>query len=259
MQTKIFLLATLLLTLGITSTQAQTKKIAYQDDTAHLEGQYLLPRSFVSGKTPGILILPAWMGITPHETETAERLSKLGYVALVADIYGSKIHPTTPQEAGKLAGYYKKNYAIYQKRIKAALNQLIALGADKNKIAAIGYCFGGTGALEMARVNMPVRGVVSFHGGLDRDSSRPIGLYHPKILVLHGADDPYNPQNTVLTFQQELKKAKADWQMVYFAHAVHSFTDKSAGNDNSKGAAYNHEADMHSWEYMKSFLREVLR
>jgi len=158
----------------------------------------------------------------------------------------------------KKPDFYKKNRDLYQQRIRLALAELIKLGADPNKIVVMGYCFGGTGALEAARANFPVRGVVSFHGGLSKDSSKPTQNIVPKVLVCHGADDPYESQEEVLGFQKEMRDAKADWQMVYYANAVHSFTDKEAGNDNSKGAAYNEKADKRSWEQLLMFLKEVL-
>jgi len=127
-----------------------------------------------------------------------------------------------------------------------------------DKIVVLGYCFGGTGAIEAARINMKVNGVVSFHGGLGRDANREIDKIKPKVLVLHGADDPYESAQEISYFQEEMRHADADWQMVYYAKAVHAFTDKNAGNDNSKGAAYNENADKRSWQAMLAFLKETL-
>jgi dienelactone hydrolase len=135
---------------------------------------------------------------------------------------------------------------------------LVKLGANPDKIVVMGYCFGGTGAIEAARANMKVQGVVSFHGGLGKDATRPIDKIIPKVLVLHGADDPYVPKEEVDDFQYEMRASGADWQMVYYANSVHAFTHKEAGNDNSKGAAYNQLADMRSWIALQNFLKEVL-
>jgi dienelactone hydrolase len=139
-----------------------------------------------------------------------------------------------------------------------ALDQLVNQGANPDEIVVIGYCFGGTGAIEAARTNMKVKGIVSFHGGLGRDENRTIDFINPKVLVLHGADDFYVPETEVKSFQNEMRSAKADWQMVYYANSVHSFTDKNAGSDNSKGAAYNEKAEKRSWIAMLDFLKEVL-
>ena len=160
----------------ITATQvnAQLKPMAYSDGAQKLNGFTIAPAKPLN-KKPGILILPAWKGIDDHSKEVASDLAKLGYHAFIADIYGEGNYPATPQEAGERSGYYKKNPDKYQRRIKLALEQLIKYGADADNIVVIGYCFGGTGALEAARGNLPVRGVVSFHGGLGKDAARTTG------------------------------------------------------------------------------------
>ncbi len=253
---KVILLAVMILSL--TSAAAQLKIVKHTDGNVRLNSELATPKK-TSDSKPGVLILPAWKGITAHERETAARLSELGYYALVADIYGEGNYPTNTKEAGEKSGYFKKNYTEYQKRIQLALVQLIQAGASANNLAAIGYCFGGTGVLEAARANLPFQGVVSIHGGLGKDAARPNKLITTKVLVLHGADDPYVPQQEIDAFQQEMRDAKADWQMIYYADAVHAFTEKSAGTDKSKGAAYNEKADKRSWEHMKLFLDEILR
>lgn len=238
------------------SAQAQTKNVAYKDGPQKLNGVAVIPEKRIK-KAPGILILPAWKGIGTHSKEVAEKLGKLGYFAFVADIYGEGNYPKTTEDAGKQAGHYKKNYIEYQKRIALALNQLIALGANKDNIVIIGYCFGGTGALEAARAGLPTKGVVSFHGGLGKDATRKTEI-KTKVLVCHGADDPYVSPEEIQSFQDEMKTSKTDWQMIYYANAVHAFTEPEAGNDNSKGAAYNEKADKRSWQHFMDFLKEVL-
>jgi dienelactone hydrolase len=237
---------------------AQLKAVRYSDGTQVLNGFSVQPKATRQQK-PGILILPAWMGIDALSKDTAENLSKLGYYAFVADIYGEGNYPKDYDEAGQKAGYYKKNYVEYQKRISLALKQLILAGANPDNIVVIGYCFGGTGALESARGHLNLRGVVSFHGGLGRDATRILEPITTPVLVCHGADDPYESKEEVEGFQQEMKSTKADWQMIYYANAVHSFTNPEAGTDNSKGAAYNEKAAKRSWEHMKIFLNEVLK
>lgn len=237
-------------------TNAQLKPIIYKDDNQTLNGIAALPSKPLSQK-PGILILPAWKGIGNHSKETAQKLAKLGYYTFIADIYGEGKYPTSIQEASEQSGYYKTNYEAYQKRIKLALDQLIKSGANADNIVIIGYCFGGTGALEAARGGLPVKGVVSFHGGLGKDASRPNGTIKPEVLVLHGADDPHVPQKDIDAFQKEMKEVHADWEMIYYANAVHAFTEKEAGNDNSKGSAYNEKADKRSWKHFLLFLNEL--
>ncbi|TDQ09331.1 dienelactone hydrolase family protein [Pedobacter metabolipauper] len=236
---------------------AQLKPVSYKDGNQKLNGFSMSPSK--SGmKKAGILILPAWKGIDNHSKKVAEELSKLGYYAFVADIYGEGNYPVDAKSAGEKSGYYKKNFQEYQQRIKVAMEELIKAGADASRIVVIGYCFGGTGALEAARANFPVRGVVSFHGGLGKEASRTANAITQKVLVLHGADDPSVPPAQVQAFQQEMRDAKADWQMIYYANAVHAFTEPEAGNDNAKGAAYNELAAKRSWEHMKLFLTEIL-
>lgn len=236
---------------------AQLKEVTYIDGDKKLSGLSAKSKKEIKNK-PGILILPAWMGIDDHAKESATQLAELGYYTFVADIYGVGNKPTNSKEAGQQAGFYKKNISEYQKRIQLALNELVKQGANPNEIVVIGYCFGGTGAIEAARSNMKVKGIVSFHGGLGKDETRPNEPIASKILVLHGADDPYVPKVEIESFQNEMRTAKADWQMVYYANAVHSFTNKSSGNDNSKGAAYNELAAKRSWEAMLNFLKETL-
>lgn len=240
----------------IVQSHAQLKAVVYNDGIQKLNGFAATPKKTIKDK-PGILILPAWKGVDKHAKDSAQKLSALGYYAFVADIYGEGSYPSDTKEAGERAGYYKKHYDKYQDRIRLALDQLIKAGANPDKIVVMGYCFGGTGALEAARGQFPVQGAVSFHGGLGKDEARSTNV-KAKILVCHGADDPYVPQDEIAAFQKEMRDANADWQMIYYANAVHSFTDPDAGNDNSKGAAYNEKADKRSWEHFLIFLKEVL-
>ncbi|MDE1191655.1 MAG: dienelactone hydrolase family protein [Arachidicoccus sp.] len=229
--------------------------VDYKQGNTLLEGYLVKPTTH---KAPGIVIIHAWMGITDHEKNTADRLGALGYYALDADIYGKGIHPKDAKEAGQLAKQYEgKDYQTYLARIQAAVNEIIKQGADANKIVVIGYCFGGFGAISAARNNFPIKGIVSFHGALLPDPSGSAASINPKLLICHGNNDPFQPANADVNFRKEMETRNADYQMDYFGHAVHSFTDKSAGNDNSKGAAYNEKADKRSWQYMLEFLKEV--
>ena len=246
----------LILMLVAASAQAQLKPVSYSHGTQKLNGFAISP---AKQKAAGVLVLPAWRGIDAHSKASAEKLAQMGYHAFVADIYGEGNIPGDSKEAGEKSGQFKADHELYQARIRAALDQLIAQGADPGRIAVIGYCFGGTGALEAARANMPVRGVVAFHGGLGRDAKRPIVTIQPKVLVCHGADDFFVPEAEIDAFQKEMKTADADWQMIYYADAVHAFTEPSAGNDKSKGTAYNEKAAKRSWEHMKLFFEEILK
>lgn len=254
MKTKLIILAILILPMVA---KAQFIETDYADGNQKLKGLAAVPKTALNDK-PGILILPAWMGIDDHSKDAAIQLADLGYHTFVADIYGVGNKPATTKEAGQQAGFYKKNIADYHRRIQLALDELVKKGANPDKIIVIGYCFGGTGAIEAARTNMKVKGIVSFHGGLGRDEARKIQTINPRVLVLHGADDPFVPKAEIDAFQNEMRTAKADWEMVYYANAVHAFTEINAGNDNSKGAAYNEKAAKRSWKALLEFLREVL-
>ena len=252
---KLLLLPIILLAV---SASAQLKPVAYKEGGQKLNGYAIVPEKPLPQK-PGILILPAWMGINDHTKEVAERLSADGYHVVIADIYGEGKYPVNTKDAGAQAGYYKTNYQAYVKRISATLDQLIKSGADANNIVVIGYCFGGTGALEAARAGLKVKGVVSFHGGLGKDTARANDEIKARVLVLHGADDPYVPQKDIDGFIKEMKDGKADWQMNYYSGAVHAFTEKEAGDDNSKGAAYNEKANKRSWKAFTAFLDELFK
>lgn len=236
---------------------AQLQSVTYKDANQILNGFSSKPKKPNAEKS-GILILPAWMGIDNHSKEVAQQLSDLGHYAFIADIYGEGNYPTNSKEAGAQAGIYKNNVVDYHRRIQLALTELIKSGANSEKIVVIGYCFGGTGAIEAARAGLNVQGVVSFHGGLGKAEDRKTTEIKPKVLVLHGADDPFVSEKEILAFQKEMRDAKADWQMIYYSGAVHSFTNKKAGNDNSKGAAYNELADKRSFVHFLAYLKEIL-
>lgn len=211
------------------------------------------------GKRPAVLIIHQWTGVSENEKMRARMLAGLGYNVLAADIYGKGIRPQPP-ESGKMAGKYKGDRALFRERLEAALAVLKKdERTDASRIAVIGYCFGGTGALEVARSGAEVRGVVSFHGGLGTPTPADAKNIKGEVLVLHGADDPHVPAAEVEAFHKEMNDAKVKYQFVAYPGAVHSFTQKSAGNDPSKGSAYQAEADQKSWEAMKDFFARILK
>lgn len=231
--------------------------LAYVDGSTQLAG-YVAHPSSAKGTAPGIVIIHQWMGLTDHERRVADELAKLGYVALAADIYGEGVRPKTTQEAGALAGRYKGDRALFRQRIAVAVEALKGQkGVDPARLAVIGFCFGGTGALEAARAGLPVKGVVSFHGGLDQPATAKVAPIAAKVLVCHGADDPYVPAKEVAAFQEEMRQAKADFTFIAYAGAVHAFTQQEAGNDPSKGAAYQEVAARRSWQHMKDLFSEI--
>lgn len=239
------------------SAAVRTSEVEYRHGDTLLQG-FMAWDDSVQGRRPGVLIVHQWMGLTDYERMRAEQLASLGYVALAVDVYGKGVRPADTGEAGKLAGTYKKDRALLRARVAAGLEALRASErVDPKRIAAIGYCFGGTAVLELARSGADVAGVVSFHGGLDSLEPADGRNVKARVLVLHGADDPYVPEAHIAAFQKELRDAKVDWQMVYYSGAVHAFTQKGAGNDPSRGAAYDERADRRSWQAMRAFFEEI--
>jgi dienelactone hydrolase len=248
------------LTLAVNAEAAvKTKVVEYKQGDTVLEG-YLAWDDATTAKRPGVLLVHEWTGLGPNVKNRAEMLAKLGYVAFAADIYGKGIRPATAAEAGKTATYYKENRPLLRARARAGLETLKAQNhVDPQRLAAIGYCFGGTTVLELARDGADVNGVISFHGGLATPTPQDAKNIKGKVLALHGADDPFVKADEVVAFQDEMRKAKVDWEFVSYGNAVHSFTIIEAGTDNSKGAAYNEKADKRSWEAMKVFFAEIFK
>jgi len=234
------------------------KAVTYQDQETTLEGFHVYD-DVVEGKRPAILVIHQWLGLTDYEKDRSRQLAALGYNVLAADIYGKDIRPD-PSTAGAIAGKYKQDRKLYRSRLNAALLTLRDdERTDISKIAAIGYCFGGTGVLELARSGAEIAGVASFHGGLDAEAGllAEAGKIPAKVLVLHGAADPFVKPVEVAAFQKEMTDAQADWQFINYGGAVHGFTMKSAGNDPAKGVAYDETANQRSWQALKAFLAEL--
>lgn len=236
----------------------QSKAIEYKDGDAVLEG-HLVYDDASQEKRPGVLVVHEWMGLGDYEKGRAEQLTALGYVAFAADIYGKGIRPKDGKEAQEFAGKYRGgDRKVLRSRVNAALDVLKNQSmVDTKKTAAIGYCFGGTTVLELARSGADTLGVVSFHGGLATTSPADAKNIKAKVLALHGGDDPFVKPDEVLAFQDEMRKGGVDWYFVSYGNAVHSFSNTAAGNDNSKGAAYNEKADKRSWGAMRKFFKEI--
>ncbi len=238
--------------------QVISHRIQYSDADTTFSG-YLAYPGGMNGTLPGVLVVPEWWGANDYAQRRAREVAGLGYVAFVADMYGAGRVTTDPKEAGKWAGAVKGDRELMRRRAARALEALAGSGkADPGRLAAIGYCFGGTTVLELARSNANVKGVVSFHGTLDAGKAPTADKVKPKVLVLHGTDDPMVPKAQMEAFEAEMKKAGADYQVVAYPGAVHSFTNPGSGSDTSRGVAYNEKADLDSWAEMKRFLTGVL-
>ena len=255
---RLMLLSVLLSLTTVANARVITKSVEYRHGETLCQG-WLAYDDGVKGRRPAILLVHDWLGVSDHQKDQVMQLAGLGYVALAADVYGKGVHPANAQEAGAEAGKYYKDPALLRARVRAGLDYLASLPqADTTRMAATGYCFGGKCALELARSGAPLKAVVTFHGALATASPADAKTFRPKVLVLHGADDPFVKQDDVRVFMDEMRAAGVDWQLVQYSGAVHSFTDPRAGNDNSKGAAYNASADRRSWRAMRDFLQETL-
>lgn len=253
------LLCSLLALLCVMKAQGaiHTEDVDYKQGDTTLQG-FLAYDDSISGKRPGVLIVHQWMGLTDYEKMRATMLAKLGYVAFCADIYGKGIRPTTTQEAGAQAGKYKGDRQLLRARVNAGLDTLKQNSlVDTGHVAAIGYCFGGTTVLELARSGADLNGVVSFHGGLDSPTPADGANIKCKVLALAGADDPFQKPSDLSAFEQEMKDNKVNWQIVFYGGAVHAFTQKGVDQFGMAGAKYNEQADKRSWQAMQDFFAEI--
>jgi dienelactone hydrolase len=256
---RLLILAMLLMLVVPARAAVRSERVEYKQGDATLEG-YLAYDDALSGKRPGILVVHEWWGLNEYVKGRADQLAQMGYVAFAADIYGKGVGAKAPADAGRLSNIYASDRKLMRARVTAGLDMLLKNQyTDPARVAAIGYCFGGMTVLELARSGANVAGVVSFHGELNTPDPGDSKNIKAKVLVLHGADDPVVPTNQVLAFVEEMRKARVDWQLVMYGNAVHTFTNAQAGNDPSKGAAYNEKADKRSWQAMKDFFAEIFK
>ena len=206
----------------------KAEPLQYRDGKTNLKGFVALDNQS-DHKRPGVLVMPEAFGLGAQAKNRALRLASLGYAAVAGDPYGDGLEVSDLQEAIKHAGALREDNKIFRTRIRAGLNALSALPeTDTDRMAVIGYCMGGTCSLEMARDGAPVRGVVSFHGALETAEPAKAGKLVAKILVCHGADDPFVPVEQVNAFEAEMTAAGANWQVISYGNTVHSFTTPEA-------------------------------
>lgn len=236
-----------------------TETVDYKDGDTTLEG-YLAYDDSISGKRPGVLIVHQWQGLTDYEKMRAKMLAEMGYVAFCADIYGKGNLPTSLKEAGAAAGKYKSDRKLLRERVNAGLDELKKNDlVDTSRVAAIGYCFGGTTVIELARSGAELNGIVSFHGGLDSPTPEDGKNIKCKVLVLAGANDPFQKPDDLAAFQKEMRDNDVDWQITFYGGAVHAFTQPTVGDLHLPGAEYNERADKRSWQAMKNFFAEIFK
>lgn len=235
----------------------QSKTYDYQHGDVPLKG-YLVWDDEVEGKRPGVLVVHEWWGLNDYARRRADQLAELGYVAFAVDMYGNGKVTEHPAEAGKWSGEVRKNVAEWQQRALLGLDILREHElVDSDRLAAIGYCFGGATVLQMAYSGADLDGVVSFHGALPVAETGQADAIKAKILVCHGADDGFTPEDQIKKFRAALSDAGVDWQMVYYGNARHSFTNPGADKHGIAGLKYDKHADERSWQQMQDFFGEI--
>ena len=231
--------------------------IEYSHEGSTFEG-FLCYDETHRGRAPGVLISHAWAGRSEFECNKARALAARGYVCFALDLYGKGVLGENPEKNAALMQPFLDNRPKLQGRLKVALATFAAQPmVDATRIAAMGFCFGGLCVLDMARSGADVRGVVSFHGLLNKPGNTDGQPISAKVLVLHGHDDPMCPVSAVNAFETEMTAAGADWQVHTYGNTVHSFTNPVA-NDTSRGTVYSDSADRRSWQSLLNFLEEVL-
>jgi dienelactone hydrolase len=241
------------------SAEIVSETVEYRHEGTVCEGTLVYDNALGS-PLPGVLVFHAWGGAGEYEQARAKMLAEQGYVAFVADIYSKGIRPQTIEERKALVGHYYGDRAMTRARAEAALTALKSNPrVNGDKIGAIGYCFGGMVALELARSGAPLDAVATFHGSLNTPAPDDAKNIKAAVLALHGADDPYVSNAEVAAFKKEMEDGGVTFQFISYPGAVHSFSDWNAGNDNSTGAAYNEEADKASWTAMTEFMAGHLK
>jgi dienelactone hydrolase len=235
----------------------QTKELTYSVGSTKLTG-LLAWDANAAGKRPGVLVVHEWWGHDEHARNQAKRFAEAGYVAFALDMYGDGKHADHPDDAQKFSTEATKDPAVVTARFNAARGVLTAdPHVDKEKIAAIGYCFGGGIVLNMARAGQDLDAVVTFHGSLDPALQAKPGTIKPRILVLAGGDDPFVPLATVEKFRAEMNAAGANFRIVTYPGVKHSFTNPKAETHGMPQLGYNKEADTKSWQEMLAFFKQV--
>lgn len=211
-----------------------------------------------SDKRPGLVMVPNWKGVNDSAIAKARQLAGDDYVVLVADVYGKGVRPKTDAEAGPVATKLRNERALLRARALKAIEVLKAQAGkaplDASRIGAVGFCFGGTTVLEMARAGAPLAGVVSLHGGLGSPLPAKAGVAHPSVLVLNGADDKGVSKDDIASFEQEMNAAKVDWEFTNYSGAVHCFAEADANSP--PGCLYNERAAKRAWKALDEFFEE---
>ncbi len=242
---------------GTAAAEIVTREVPYTHNGTELTG-YLAYDDAREGKLAGVLVVHEWWGLNDYPKARARQLAELGYVAFAVDMYG--VPPvTTAQEAGALAGPFNQDRTAMRERALAGLKVLHEQpNVDAGRTAAIGYCFGGTTCLELARAGAPLRSVVSFHGNLSNPNPADDRNIRAKVLVATGGADPMVPAEQRAEFARSMEEAGVDYMLLVYGDAKHAFTNPDADRAGMDAVGYQQAADRRSWEHMKLFLHETL-
>jgi len=237
--------------------EVKTRTITYRHGGVTLKG-HLAWDDAVKGKRPGVLVVHEWWGLNDYARKRADQLAGLGYVAFACDMYGEGKVTEHPDEAGRMAAEVRKNIQTWRGRAQAALQVLRDQEqVDAGKLAAIGYCFGGSTALELAYSGADLKAVVTFHAALPVPSPEQARAIKARVLINHGAADAFVPEATCQKVRDAFEAARVDYVFVYHGGAVHSFTVAGADKVGMKGMAYNAAADRRSWQAMLMLFHEA--
>ncbi len=237
----------------------QTQDFRYNEGAVEFLG-YLAFDETAPEKRPGVLVVHEGLGLGEHIMERARRIAKLGYVAFAADMFGGRRQFSDIQEMSKHLSDLRNDLPTLRARARAALATLVSLPqVDGTRLAAVGFCFGGSVVLELARDGADLKAVVSLHGVLSTRAPAETDKVKASILICTGADDPLAPPDQVLDFQNEMREAKVrDWQVISYGNALHAFTNPAAGPSKMRGTLYDQQADRRSWLALRNFLEERL-
>lgn len=237
--------------------EVQSRTVPYEHDGVPLQG-FMAWDDALTDKRPGVIVVHEWWGLNDYARKRAEMLAHLGYVAFAVDMYGKDKVTEHPQQAGEWAKQIQANVQNWRERALLGLDILRNdEHANPDQLAAIGYCFGGATVMQMAYAGALLDGVVSFHGSLPVATKDQSDQIQAKILVAHGSADAFVPQERIVSFQKALDEAGADWQMIYYGGAHHSFTNPNAGTHGIPNLRYDPKADERSWEHMLLFFDEI--
>ncbi len=247
----------ILFALNLAAAEGAGETVAYEHDGTALSGYLALPAEIPDEGAPGVLVVHEWWGHNAYARRRADELAAAGYAAFALDMYGSE-PVTTADEAKALAGPFYQERALMRSRAQAGLDQLRNRDeVDGDRLAAIGFCFGGTVALELARGGESLDAVVAFHGGLETPQPAEAGTYLPAILVCHGAADPMVPPSQLAGFMEEMNAAGADYRVIAYGGAVHAFTNPAADDDGLDGTAHDPEAEAAAFAAMHRLFEEL--